>query len=323
MHMIRKILKKILGIIFSRSLRPPTEEEIGFLKQLQDEFRNLDVSISSNALPSEAVWLGNMKILRHLVLSQDPRSFLRWDVVSHTMFVTYASYIAAELRFLKERSDWNARWRRAVKESLVGLPIRYVFYPASSGNLIHHAYHVAQFEEKTKIQVETLDFVFEFGGGYGSMCRLFHNLGFKGEYIIFDLPAFSSLQRYFLRASGFPVQSAAHDSDSKAGIKCVSDVILLKALLRANTEPRKSLFLATWSISEAPVVMRGEILPLVSEFQSFLIAYQDKFEEVDNIDFFDDWKNGRGNVIWHNWRMKHTPGNSYLIGSVANELSIK
>jgi hypothetical protein len=314
--MLRAIVKKLFGLVFDRPLPLPSSEEKAFLSELQTAFRELPVLETTNALPSEAAWLSYMNRLRELVLNQDPREFLRWDIVAQTLFVSSARYISTELKYLKHRPDWNTRWRTAIKESSVGHPFPCVFYPASSGNLIHHAYHVAQFEEKTKVQVHNMDCVFEFGGGYGSMCRLFYNLGFRGRYIIFDLASLSALQRYFLRTLGLPVQPVTEFVRSRSGIACVSDIQKLMALLTDHIEAKDTMFIATWSISESPVSIRNSVLPLTSEFQSFLIAYQDRFGEVNNVDYFGNWKKTTRNVAWHSWRINHIPGNNYLIGRV-------
>jgi hypothetical protein len=315
--MLKYIAKKLLNIIFNRPLPLPSSSERILLFELQDIFRKLPVmEISTDVQPSEAEWLNNVNRLRTLVLHQDPRNFLQWDVVISTMFIVFAKYIFAELKYLKHSPGWNIRWRSAIRESSVGHPIPYVFYPTSSGNLIHHCYHIAQFEEKTKIKVDELEFVFEFGGGYGSMCRLLFNLGFRGKYVIFDLPSFSALQTYFLRSLDLPVRSINEFRTSKTGIVCISDIQELKGLLADYLQPRDSLFIATWSISESPIDIRHSVLPLVSNFQSFLIAYQSSFGEVNNLDFFDNWKMSIKNVTWHNWPIEHMPGKShYLVGN--------
>lgn len=51
--------------------------------------------------------------------------------------------------------------------------------------------------------------VLEFGGGYGSLCRGFHRCGFKGKYMIFYFPHFSTLQRFFLGSAGIMVHEDA------------------------------------------------------------------------------------------------------------------
>jgi len=314
--MVRSIAKKLLGIVLDRPLPFPSSAEKDFLSELQIAFRDLPVFDITNVPPSEAMWLINMNRLRELVLNQDPREFLRWDVISHTMFVSFAPYLSTELKFLKYRPDWNTRWRQAIKESSVGHPIPDIYYP-SSGNLIHHAYHVAQFEEKTKVQIHDMDYVFEFGGGYGSMCRLFYNLGFHGKYIIFDLPSFSALQRYFLGTLGFPVKPVSEFVTSETGVVCLSEMQQLQALFSDHINTKNGMFIGTWSISESPISIRNSVLPLVSKFQSFLIAYQDKFGEVNNMDFFDRWKESIRKVSWQSWRIEDIPGNNYLVGTVA------
>jgi hypothetical protein len=319
--MLRRLVQKLVIFLFDKSL--PSGQEEAFLPEFQITFRELPVLESTDVPDSEAEWLSNMKRLREFVLNEDSREFLRWGVISDTMFVAFARYVYKELKYLKHRPDWETRWRAAIRESPVGRPIPYMFYPTSSGNLIHHAYHLAQFQEKTKVQLRNVGFVFEFGGGYGSMCRLFHNLGFDGKYIIFDLPPFSALQRYFLKTLGLPVKSLAEFVRSNTGIVCVSEIQELRALLTHHVEANNAMFVATWSISEAPFKTRSLILPLISKFSLYLIAYQDRFGEVNNLDFFNNWKEGLRNVVWHNWRIEHIPGNNYLVGSVSPRVSGK
>ena len=215
--MLKSVAKKMIRLVQDRALPIPTSNETAALSELQATFLKLPVLETTSVVPSEATWFGNMNRLRELVLNSDPREFLRWDVIQKTMFVAYSDYLYKELKYLKHLADWKTRWHDAIKESSAGHPTPFVFYPASSGNLIHHAYHVAQFEEKTEIHVDKMDCILEFGGGYGSMCRLFHTLGFKGKYVIFDLPSFSGLQKYYLKTLGIPVQSGVDFMNCKSG----------------------------------------------------------------------------------------------------------
>jgi hypothetical protein len=307
-----RILKAALGI---GPLRRPSAADEVLAAELRATFRRLPTLDTTDALPTQAAWSDHMNRLKMLALHQDPRNFLRWDVVTRTMFVVFASYVSKELKHLQRLPDWKSRWRKAIRESPAGHPIPYILYPASSCNLIHHAYHVAQFEDKADTRVQDLDHVLEFGGGYGGMCRLFYNLGFHGRYIILDLPGFSALQLYFLKSLGLPVRSTDERPETESGIVCLSDLRQLGDLLPRKMGPGKSLFLATWSVSEAPISVRNEVLPLLSEFRSFLIAYQDRFGEVDNVEFFDRWKASLKDVSWRTWGIEHSPGNYYLVGT--------
>lgn len=315
--MLEALAKRILGIVCNRSLPPPSKEEKALLSELTRAVSQLPVLETRDVSPSEVAWQRNANRLRELVLNQDPRKFLRWDVVANTMFIAFARYIRLELAYLKRRPDWDSRWRGAIREASAGCPTPYLFYPTSSGNLIHHAYHVAQFEEKTGLRVQDIDTVLEFGGGYGSMCRLLYNLGFRGRYIIVDVPAFSALQIYFLKTLGLPVQSPGMYANAKPGIFCVANIGELGASLMKQFERNNAMFIATWSMSEVPLSVRYSVLPFMAACRSFLISYQDEFREVNNDVFFSDWRETRRDVAWQNWPIEHLPGSRYLVGRVA------
>jgi hypothetical protein len=293
-------------------------KEIFLLEELRSTFLKLSEPVK-NVSQSEKQWRDNIDRLKTLVLSDDPSSFLQWDVIKKTMDVGNADYIETELEFIRNLEDWT-RWEKALKEVLPGRP---TLYPntKSSGNLIHHAYHVAQFEEKTGSNIASLDTIVEFGGGYGSMYRLVHNLGFRGKYVIFDFPAFSALQRYFIKSIGLDVHDENTFESSQNGVLCISDIEILQSILNSNKiSYDNSMFLATWSISETPLNFRKLILELVTKFKSFLIAYQGQFENSNNIEFFENWKNQLENIDWYNSKIKHMPNeyykdNFYLIGN--------
>ena len=311
--MLKQIVKKTIYLILEKPLPSLSEQETENLSELQKTFKeSLDYE-NNNILPSETIWNNFIIRLRELVMDQNPRKFLRWDIILETMFETNARFVSEELNFLKHCTDWNMRWRKAIEESPVGHPIPYILFPKSSGNLIHHAYHIAQFEKNTGLQVHNMDFIFEFGGGYGSMCRLFFNLGFRGKYIIFDLPSFTALQKYYLKTIGLPLYSLNSFMKSETGIFCLSDHILLREIIKSRTEFKKSMFIATWSLSESPLIIRNTILPLIKDFKSFLIAFQPKFGEIDNMEFFNNWMNENKSIDWVNWQIKHIPGNNYYL----------
>ena len=232
---------------------------------------------------TDSAWLINVDRLCHKILTSDPGDFLQWEVILRTMVVGNAEFVRNELNFLKELPDWKNRWEKAIEESLVGNPTLYDDFPSSSGNLIHQAYHLAQFEKRTGIDISQAGFVFEFGGGYGSMCRLVHNLNFKGRYVIFDLLPLSALQRFFLNMNSIPaISSDAYFEKNLKGVICVSELKQLKVILSNVSD---AIFIATWSLSEAPIDLRQSIISLVKQFKGFLLAYQGYFSNIDNVKF--------------------------------------
>jgi len=307
---------QIWGNPFHGLQRPPTKREQILIDELRSAFaKTLDISADGE---SEAAnrWAQFQMRLRSLVLSSDPREFLSWDVISKTMFLVFSPYAVRELIHLMRQSNWNSRWQDALQESPVGRPAPFLLYPQTSGNLIHDAYNLFAFQEATGLVPEQFHNILEFGGGYGSMCRLLFNLGFDGRYVIYDLQPFSDLQSYYLRSLGIPVLFNNSFTRSEKGVALVSDE---EDLLR-SAEPftkQESLFIAAWSISEASLDVRRRFLPYAAECDAFLIAFQEQFGEMNNCQFFDKWQEETSETIeWRRIPVRHIRGgHHYLFGT--------
>jgi hypothetical protein len=266
--------------------------------------------------PSERIWRRFVEQFRDAVSRDDPRAFLRWPTIAKAMFVSNQPYLSIELLSLRARRDWRHRWRPALRESPVGRPVPYWALPWSSGNLIHHAYHLAQFEARTGRQVNWFPAVFEFGGGYGSMCRLFHQLGFSGRYVIYDLPEFSALQAFYLGSLGLPLVHVDRLAGADRGVVLVSDLATLERALRW-ADVSRALFVATWSLSETPASVRDAIMPIVSECAGVLIAYWRNFGEMNNHDYFSRWAARSPGFAWAQHPILSLPEHFYLFGTRA------
>lgn len=267
-------------------------------QRLREDFRKIPLNEGWEPAPTGS-WQSNRLRLREHVVRHDTRAFLTWDVIRETMFPPpYARFAQSELKLLK-RQDWTG-WRRVIRESAVGLPLPSVYYLRSSANAIHHAYHLCRFETETHRRIDEFGAIVEFGGGYGSLCRITHARGFHGRYVIFDLPEQSALQRYYLDAVGI------------RDVLTVSDLNLLDNVMDDSERP--VLFVATWSLSEAPLDVRKQIMEAVRGCDAFLIAYQSEFGGVDNRAYFRNWENGFPEVSWKNLRIDHVAESTYLFG---------
>jgi len=312
------MMKSTLSFVRLRVTDRATARELELIGELRANCKRLPDHVVTGESDAQNTWSKVSNYFRYLIATEDPRRFLTWPHLQ-TMVVGNEEYVEPELIHLKQSPDWLTRWSPSMAESSVGQPLPYPAYPQSSGNLIHHAYHLCRFEEVTGKLVDEFDFVAEFGGGYGGMCRLFHRLGFDGRYLIFDFPEFSCLQQFFLKSLDLPVQSIEDFRRSRPGIVTVSDLVRLKELANAvDRSSQRSLFVATWSLSETSVELRREVLDLVSSFDAFLLAYQDKFGEVDNDAFFTEWKKTKTDIQWHHWPIEHIPGSYYLMGQKTN-----
>lgn len=289
-------------------LHPPSTTETELITNLRQKMNQLE----SQKISIESEWATRLHQLRQDIKNKDPRGFLQWDVIRQTMFHECRE---AELNYLKKLNDWPM-WKIAIQESTIGNPRRYPKMSSSSGNLIHSAYHVARFLSFNNLDITKLNIIFEFGGGYGSLCRLFYRLGFRGQYIIYDLPEFSLLQEYFLRSLDMElnVTTAPTTNHYKTAI-LVSNINELPQYL---LDTYINMFIATWSLSEAPISLRKEIVKHIGSADNYLIAYQEHFGNINNTNYFNDLILHHANYIRQEYPITHLPSNHYLFGKKTN-----
>jgi hypothetical protein len=271
-------------------------------RRLIERLRADVMEISTNG-DATSGWDANRRTLLAHIRQDDPRCLLRWQVVRNTMFVSYAAYVATELNALRNDEAWSARWSPALIEDPTGCPSPSRLMAESSGNLIHHAYHVLVAEQRLG-PLASFDEIVEFGGGYGSFARLLRRLGVSSPYQIHDLPEFSALQRYYLASV------AAHRADPSM----VRDVTWASTRAEIPEASGRRLFVALWSISEVPLAARTQWCEVIDEASSVLIAFQSKFEGINNVEWFNDLQ-AELDLQWDTWEIPHLPGNHYLLGS--------
>jgi hypothetical protein len=164
-----------------------------------------------------------------------------------------------------------------LREQWVGNPVPFLFDTEFVGNSIHLAYHIARWEQWSGRRVSDVANIVEFGAGYGSMARLVHALGFTGRYVLYDLPQFSALQRFYLNACGMAGK-----------FQTMNDLNELRRITSEFTPER--LFIANISLSETPLAVREPIRTLVRDWEHLLVTYQVRFHEIDNVEYFSTWR---------------------------------
>jgi hypothetical protein len=286
-------------------LPAPTANERALIEELRRACATLPVEQTAGRTLNAADWATAMNRLRSLVLTADPRAFLRWDVIVARMAPRHSPITPIALAELQARHDWASRWQLALRECEAGRPFRYAEYPDSSEPLIQTAHVLAELEALAGRPITAWDTIYEFGGGFGSLCRLAHNLGFRGRYVILDLAPFSLLQRYYLRSAGIMREG----SDDR--IVLTSDVAELERIIDAQPEHERALFAAWWSLSETPLALRERIRPLAERIGDYWIAYQERYGEVDNVRYFgNDWLAGPRRAR----RDPHRASDHFLVG---------
>jgi hypothetical protein len=146
-------------------------------------------------------WAGICSDIRRNALAGN-REWWEWEGIQKGgIWPGPVGYCAQRLPCLMADPEWTTRWLPALPD---GLPSS-IALPGCSSAAIGHAARLLRFEQATGSRIAGYDFVFEFGGGYGSLARIAFALGFKGKYLVHDLPELAALQRMCLGERGLSV----------------------------------------------------------------------------------------------------------------------
>lgn len=288
-------------------LPPPSR-----LEHLATDLRSdLRTALDKGVSGSEP-WRSRQIALADALLDRPPLDFLRWPEVRKAGLQSWRVGEALAARAAMASGAEPERWLDVSQDAAIGAAVRLRKYPEHGVNSVFVASHLHAFERETGFRIGDFDTILEFGGGYGAMCRSAHRAGFRGRYVIFDLPVVSALQRYVLRASALPHLSPRVLAAAAEGIATVFELADLKDLI--GSASGKTLFIATWSFSEAPLAVRGPFEALLPSISAALICYQSAFSGVDNRLYFHRLAKELGHLDWLERRLRSQPLNYYLFG---------
>ncbi len=221
--------------------------------------------------------LFNKKIL-NLLKKKELTNFLRKNFIQKMFFVHNRLFILKELLELKKDKNWIL-YKKLIEEDNVGNPVRYFLYPKSSGNRINHVYHLSVLTKEFNINLKKLNNVFEFGGGYGCMARIFSKINKRTVFTCFDTSIVNLLQYYYLKQNNLDV-----------GFSKKNKFHLISNIKKINTRYSNSLFIANWSLSETPINFRKKFIKSIKNSKLILISFQENFENINNLKYFKNLK---------------------------------
>jgi len=247
---------------------------------LEEEIKNKALKLKLERINELNQWWEYRKKFLSNLQNKNLINFLNWKECTDAFVVTYEPTMRIEFDSL----DKNY-WSEIIKESNTGTPLLASFAPYTSPNMIHYAYHVDVFQKKYDKKIIDYNTIIEFGGGYGGMCRLIRKMGFKGKYILYDLPELNLLQEYYLIKEN-----------------CMENTVITNNFSIFND--KYDLLIATWSLSEIPLSIREKV---AQSAKNFIMASQFEFAGIDNIKYFNSLKLDVFNI-------EHLPGNFYIMG---------
>ena len=274
--MLSKIIRKTLenlSIFFSNDLDNLKFDDDSIYKIINKKI-NID---EKNLGDLKKTHIKFNKSLYKIIRERKLKKFLRYAFIQKMFFVHNRLFILKELSELKKDKKW-LYYKKLLLEDDVGDPIRYFLYPSSSGNRINHVYHLSCLENTLNIELQKIENIFEFGGGYGCMARIFVNINNKISYKIFDTNLVNCLQYYYLKQNGLDVGFENNSIELINNLEKINDKIEIK----------NSLFIANWSLSEVPLNLRDKFVTLIGRYENIMISFQKNFEDINNLEYFNN-----------------------------------
>ena len=275
--MVSDFLRKILSFLSFWSLNDLNSiknKDKNIIRTIQKKLNNIHFN-KKNLKNTHNLF--NKKIFE-LLKKGDITNFLRKNFIQKMFFVHNRLFILKELVELKKDKNWIF-YRKLIEEDHVGNPVRYFLYPKSSGNRINHVYHLSILASEFNINLKKITNVFEFGGGYGCMARIFSKINSKISFTCFDTGFVNLLQYYYLKQNNLNV-----------GFSKKNKFYLISNTKKMNNSSSNSLFIANWSLSETPINFRKKFFKLIKNSKLILISFQENFENIDNLKYFKNLK---------------------------------
>jgi len=275
--MVSDFLRKILSFLSFWSLNDLNSiknKDKNIIKTIQKKLNKIHFN-KKNLKNTHNLF--NKKIIL-LLKKDDLTNFLRKNFIQKMFFVHNRLFILSELFELKKDKNWIF-YRKLIEEDHVGNPVRYFLYPKSSGNRINHVYHLSILASEFNINLKKITNVFEFGGGYGCMARIFSKINSKISFTCFDTGFVNLLQYYYLKQNNLNV-----------GFSKKNKFYLISNTKKMNNSSSNSLFIANWSLSETPINFRKKFFKLIKNSKLILISFQENFENIDNLKYFKNLK---------------------------------
>ena len=276
-----------------------------------NEIKNQLINIKNDKNIINNFWDNQSDKIINEFLNKNPKNFLKFKSIGETMFVgRRTKYIYLELINLIRYKNYFKKIKNLLFCNNFGKPATFpinILFRNTNSNMIHQAYHLLKLKQETNINLDEIENIFEFGGGYGSLCKIFDNEGFKGNYYIYDLPLMSYIQNYWITNSNFI---------NLKNIYLINDTENIPEI-KNNIFGKKNLFISNWALSESPIELRNKFTDFFKYFEYISLAIQNNFQGVDNISYIDELKKDllhSANMFLFEKKINHIKNSSYIYG---------
>lgn len=245
--------------------------------------------------------------VRNFDLGRDLNDFKNWPEVRLVPLYIERDQVDGyyhEIKDLLPLSPNEKQWEHVLSlgEPKLGhtdqslLQAEYIFEKKirTTGFRLKSIHHALTFEALRQKSILDYDLIIEFGAGIGELAYTIFDLGYMGRYAIVDFPEITKISSFYL--------------DNHSEVYSILDDI--------KEIPPKTLFIATWSLSETDLLFRENVAPRLKGMDQ-LIVFQEDFYGINNFDFFvNRWASLTDSFyrMKNIWFHAHQGGSWYWIG---------
>lgn len=229
--------------------------------------------IRAKQVNDDTYWSSLRDVIRHDVSTLPLERFKVWASVWNVPLVSTNKH-SVYIRIALNAMAMGEQYYNALVDPLIGqTQADYLQYFSmfsdvpTSMNRIQMFSHLAIAGLGHK-EIESMNTIVEIGAGIGDMADIVSKLGFNGKYIIYDFEEVSLIQRWYHKQLGL------------TNVHYASTPEQLAELLDGTDGP--DLTVATWSLTEMPMDLRSQLVPILNNTKNWVVAYSKSIFGYDN-----------------------------------------
>ena len=255
-------------------------------------------------------WKDNCDKMEEYLTNNFSSNFLNYKIIRNSMVLNNRNIKNNELKYIETKIDQEIL-KEILREYDTGTPRIMDLKYNTSATSIHHLYHLIKFSSELKIDLNKINTVVEFGGGYGDLAKIFKKINPKITYLIIDLPIFSTLQSIYLKSVLGEAEVNLIIKNEQMKNNAINLIPLDPPRIDVSQFPAIDLFVSTWALSESSLKAQQYIKSKnYFDAENLLLAYQkndDLFSCAENI------KNiNKGYASLYNKEIEFIKDNYYL-----------
>ena len=159
------------------------------------------------------VWVSRSNRYKHSTY-RTPEDLFTIESGDGLIYWKEAWYTPSQLKLLKDSKEYTGLYK-GLLENRNDIPDNFKYDNTnSSGCNISHVYQLKLIRDYFDIDIKKINNVLEYGSGYGNLCKLFYQIGYKNNYHICELDPLNHISKKYLEFNNIDTHYLNHDLEA-------------------------------------------------------------------------------------------------------------